>query len=70
MDGIKNVIIYILLCLVIALALVNKDLRERNRLLVRGIREVYMNNLHHIPGYIRPSKIIRELELKRLTGRR
>ena len=64
---IKNLIIIVLLALLLAIAIDNQHLGARNRRLTKAIREVVYTNAHHIPGYIEPEKVVKDIYISHLT---
>ena len=66
---IRNLLILILVALLVLVATENHRLIARNRKLVRGIHEVVKNNSAHIPGYIEPEDVIKDIYIRELTRR-
>lgn len=63
----KTLIILVLIALVLAIANDNRRLTQRNARLERAIKEVVYTNGHHIPGYIEPSKVVKDIQIRRLV---
>ena len=63
---IKNFIIVSLVALLMAIAIDNQRLAARNRRLTKAIREVVYTNAHHIPGYIEPERVVKDIYINRL----
>jgi len=62
----KTFIIITLVALVLAVVNDNRRLEQRNARLEKAIREVVYTNAHHIPGYIEPDKVVKDIYIRML----